>query len=86
MTSIAEEYNVSKARQLIILRDNKDNTVQGAQLDQMSMLKWKEPDALKESEVSLEHMMCLGKAKTTDQVNIIGQLHMELSREPQQQE
>ena len=50
MTSIVEEYKVAKVRNTMILRDNKYDKVQGAQLDHRTRLKWKAQDALDEAE------------------------------------
>ena len=60
MTSIVEEYKVSKVRHSMILRDNKDAKVQGAQLDHRTRLKWKAQDALEEAESRLRHKDLVG--------------------------
>ena len=60
MTSIVEEYKVAKVRHTMILRDNKDDKVQGAQLDHRTRLKWKAQDALEEAESRLRHKDLVG--------------------------
>ena len=57
MTSIVE---VSKVRHSMILRDNKVDKVQGAQLDHRTRLKWKAQDALEEAESRLRHKDLVG--------------------------
>ena len=51
ITSIVEEYKVAKVRHTMILRDNKDDKVQGAQLDHRT--RTQDEDALDEAESRL---------------------------------
>ena len=56
MTSIVEEYKVSKVRHSMIIR----NKVQGAQLDHRMRLMWKVQDAMEEAESRLRHKDLVG--------------------------
>ena len=60
MTSLVEEYKVAKVRHTMILHDNKDDKVQGAQLDHRTRFKWKAQDALDEAESRLRHKDLVG--------------------------
>ena len=49
MTFIVEEYKLSKVRHTMIFCDNKDDEVNGAQLDHRTRIKRKTQDVLEEA-------------------------------------
>ena len=60
MTSVLEEFKVTKVRQAIMLRDNRDEKVRSAGIDLNTGRKWLAQNALEEAEARLRHSDIVG--------------------------
>ncbi|XP_061778568.1 uncharacterized protein LOC133569990 [Nerophis ophidion] len=60
ITSVVEEYKVTKTRQAMMLRDSKDERVRQAGIVVRSGIKWSASEALREAEDRLHHADIVG--------------------------
>ena len=66
MSSLVEEYNVTKARAETTLKESKDNMVSQAGITMNTGRKWDVSEAVSQAKSRLEHkeivgMVCVGK-------------------------
>ena len=60
LSSVTEEFKVTKARQVMMLRDSSDEKVSGAQVEVNTGRKWRADKAVSDAETQLKHNDIVG--------------------------
>ena len=60
LSSVTEEFKVTKARQVMMLRDSSDEKVSGAQVEVNTGRKWRADKAVSDAEARLKHNDIVG--------------------------